>query len=85
MAGGDVQEAELVCAGGVIGAGEGDGVSGVFQVHEVDALHGAPVFHVEAGDDARFQHGRSFAAKAGRMQTILKVVEAGKRGGAGLY
>ena len=66
MAGGDVQEAELVCPLGVLGTGEGDRIARVLQVHEIDALDGAPVFHVQAGDDARFQHGRGLAACCAR-------------------
>ena len=52
----DVEEAELVGAGGVIGARRLDRVAGVGEVDEADALDDAPVLDVEAGDDADFQH-----------------------------
>ena len=63
MAGRNVQETQLICTLRVIGAGEGDGVSGVAQVDEIDALHGAAVFHVEAGDDAGLEHESRVAGK----------------------
>ena len=57
VARGDVEEAELVGAGGIVGGGGLDGIAGVDEVDEVDALDDAAVLHVEAGDDADFQHG----------------------------
>ena len=57
VAGGDVEEAELVGAGLVIGRGGLDRIAGVAQIDEIDALDDAAFFHVEAGDDADFQHG----------------------------
>ena len=47
---GDVEEAELVGAGGVIGDRRFDGIAGVAQVDEIDALDHAPVLDVETGD-----------------------------------
>ena len=56
VARGDVEEAELVGAGGVVGGGGLDGVAGIDEVDEVDALDDAAVLDVEAGDDADLQH-----------------------------
>ena len=56
VARGDVEEAELVGAGRVIGLGGFDRVAGVPQVDEPHALHDAPVLHVEARDEADLQH-----------------------------
>ena len=58
----DVEEAQLVGAGRVVGGGRLDGIAGVLQVDEVDALDDAPVLDVEAGDDADFEHGRDQAS-----------------------
>ena len=67
VARGDVEEAELVGAGGVVGAGALDRIAGVAQVDEVDALDDAAVLDVEAGDDADLKHGRPpFAARRAR-------------------
>src|SRR5690606_8371600 len=52
VAGADVEEAEFVGAGGVIGAGLLDRIACVDQVDEVDALDHTAVRDVEAGDDA---------------------------------
>ncbi len=56
VARGDVEEAELVGAGRVIGDRRLDRIAGVAQVDEVDALDDAAVLHVEAGDDADLEH-----------------------------
>jgi hypothetical protein len=56
--GGDVEQADLVGALAVVGAGGLDGVAGVAQAGEVDALDDAAVLDVEAGDDAALQHKR---------------------------
>jgi hypothetical protein len=53
--GGDVEEAEFVGAGGVIGTSGLDRIAGVDQVDEVDALDDAAVLDVQAGDDAGFK------------------------------
>ena len=60
VAGRDVEEAQLVGAGRVVGGGRLDRIAGVLQVDEVDALDDAAVLDVEAGDDADLEHG-SFA------------------------
>ena len=56
VAGGDVEEAEFVGAGGVVGDGGFHRIAGVAQIDEIDALDHAAVFDVEAGDDADFEH-----------------------------
>ena len=53
--GGDVEEAEFVGAGRVIGRRRLDRIAGIDQVDEVDALDDAAVLDVEAGDDAGFE------------------------------
>ena len=56
MGRGDVEEAELVGAGGVIGDRRLHGIAGVAQVDEVDALDDPAVLDVEAGDHADLEH-----------------------------
>ena len=56
VAGGDVEEAELVGARLVVSGGGLDRIAGVAQIDEVDALDDAAVFDVEAGYDADLQH-----------------------------
>ena len=57
VAGGDVEETQLVGAGRVIGNRGFHRIAGVAQIDEIDALDDAAVFHVEAGNDADFEHG----------------------------
>ena len=57
VARGDVEEAELVGAGAVIGLGRLDRIAGIDEIDEVHALDDAAVLHVEAGDHAGFEHG----------------------------
>ena len=52
----DVEEAELVGAGRVVGARRLDRIAGVGEVDEAHALDDAAVLDVEAGDDAGLQH-----------------------------
>jgi hypothetical protein len=49
VAGGDVEEGELVGARGVVDPGLLDRVAGIAQVDELHALHHAAVLDVEAG------------------------------------
>ena len=56
-AGGDVVKHQLICAGIVVKAGEGDRVVHVAQALEVHTLDHPAVSHVQAGDDAPGQHG----------------------------
>ena len=67
MARGDVEEAELVGAGLVIGGCRLDGIAGVAQIDEVDALDDAAVLHIEAGNDADLQHVQDLGLRAGRV------------------
>ncbi len=63
VAGGDVEEAELVGAGRVIGARRLHRVAGVGQVDEAHALDDAAVLDVEAGNDAGLEgHAASRSA-----------------------
>ena len=52
MAGGYIQEAQLVRAGFVIGLGLFDRITGVLQVDEIDAFDHAAIGNVETGYDA---------------------------------
>ena len=52
VAGGDVEEAQLVRPGRVIGARLLDRVAGILEIDEVDALDHAAIGDVETGDDA---------------------------------
>ena len=52
----DVEKAEFVGACCVIGGGGLDGIARINEVDEVHALDDAAVLHIEAGDDAGFQH-----------------------------
>src|SRR6185437_1776521 len=52
----DVEEAQFVGAGPVIGDRGFDRIAGVAQIDEVDALDDAAVLDVEAGDDAGLEH-----------------------------
>ncbi len=71
VAGRDVEEAQFVGAGGIVGGGGFDRVAGVDEVDEVDALDDAAVLHVEAGNDAGFQHAFQAAAAAMRARASL--------------
>src|SRR5208283_3287310 len=55
--GGDVEEDELVGALFVVARGQLDGIAGVAQADEIDALDDAAGGDVEAGDDAFGEHG----------------------------
>ena len=50
--GGDVEEDQFVGALAVVAVGQFDGVAGIAQVDEVDALDDAAAGDVETGDDA---------------------------------
>ncbi len=64
MGRGDIEEAELVGARRVIGDRRLDGIAGVAQVDEVDALDDAAVLDVETGDHANLEHVCFFQAAA---------------------
>ena len=57
VAGGNIEEAQLVGAGLIICGGGFDRIAGIDKIDEVDALDDASVLHVEAGNDASFEHG----------------------------
>ena len=60
--GGDIEENNLVGTLGIVERGQLDGVAGIAQVDEVDALHNAAVFHIHAGNDTFCKHiGYPFA------------------------
>jgi hypothetical protein len=58
MRGGNVEEAQFVGAGGVIGDRGFDGIAGIAQIDEIDALDDSPVLDVETGDHANLEHSR---------------------------
>ena len=57
VAGGDVEEGELVGAGRVVGDRRLDRIAGVAQIDELHALDDAAVLDVETGNDADLEHG----------------------------
>src|ERR1700729_2049563 len=61
---GDVEEHELVRARGVVATGQLDGIAGVAQVDEPDALDDTTAVDVEAWDHALVVHQRSSTACA---------------------
>ena len=63
--GGDVEEHDLVGALAVVVRGELDGVAGVADVDEFDALDDAARVDVQAGDDALVVHASSVVTVAG--------------------
>ncbi len=56
VARGDVEEGELVRAGGVIDDGLLDRIAGVAQLKEIHPLHHPAVLHVQARDHPKLQH-----------------------------
>jgi hypothetical protein len=52
MAGGDVEEAELVRARRIIGARLLDRIAGILQIDEIDALDHPAIGDIETGNDA---------------------------------
>jgi hypothetical protein len=73
--GSDVEEAELVGTRGIIGRRRLDRVAGIDEVDEIDALDDAAVLHVQAGDDAGFQH--QMRSSAARKSTISRPTTGG--------
>jgi hypothetical protein len=49
---GDVEEGQFVGALVVVAARDFDGIAGIAQLDEIDALDDTPGSHVQAGDDA---------------------------------
>ena len=52
----DVEKAQLVGAGGVIGDRRFDGIAGIAQIDKVDALDHPAVLDVETGNHAHLEH-----------------------------
>ena len=74
VAGRDVEEAQLVGAGLIVGRGRLDGIAGVLEVDEVDALDDAPVLDVEAGDEADLEHGQAGVGASGMPRKTAAMV-----------
>ena len=73
VARGDVEKAQFVGAGLVIGDGAFDRIAGVAQVDEIDALDDAAVLDVETGNDAGFEHHSAAVGKRGRLMKSQKI------------
>ena len=56
VAGGDVEKAEFVGPGIVIGLGRLDRIAGIDEIDELHALDDTAVLDVEAGNDAGLEH-----------------------------
>lgn len=56
MRGRDIEKRDFVCPGGVVLASAFNGVAGVTDVHEINALDDAPTAHVQARYDALGEH-----------------------------
>ena len=76
VAGGDVEEAELVGPRLVVSGGGLDRIARVSEVDEVDALDDAALFHVEAGYDADLQHESTMPCLAGRPSQPKNTIAA---------
>ena len=63
VARGDVEKGEFVGAGLVIGDRRFDRIAGIAQIDEVDAFDDPAVFHVQAGNDADFEHAQAASAE----------------------
>ncbi len=72
VARGDVEKAQFVGARLVVGDGAFDGIAGVAQVDEIDALDDTAVLDVEAGDEAGFEHHSAADFKGGRLMKSQK-------------
>ncbi|GLQ26043.1 hypothetical protein GCM10007927_08460 [Sulfitobacter pacificus] len=56
MGGVDVEKAEFIRTGGIIGDGGINRITGIAQANEVHTFDDAAVRDVKAGDDAGFEH-----------------------------
>lgn len=72
MAGGDVEEDQLVGAGRVVAAGQLHGITGIAQPDEIDAFDNPAIGHVEAGNDAPGDHG--FTVKVAPLDPVAPVM-----------
>src|SRR5712671_2210251 len=64
VGGGNIEKAQLIGAGGVIGDRRFHGIAGVAQIDKVDALDDPAVLDVETGDHADFKHYSAADSKA---------------------
>src|SRR6202047_4406441 len=55
----NIEKAQLIGAGGVVGDRRFHGIAGIAQIDEVDALHHPAVLDVETGDHAHLEHGET--------------------------
>jgi hypothetical protein len=77
VARGDVEKAQLVRAGRVVGDRGFDRIAGVAQVDEIDTFDHPAVFHVETGNDADLEHAAGpMPMKALRYLVRAKVSRA---------
>ena len=67
VAGGDVEENQLVGTGDAVATGQFHRVAGIPQTHEIDTLHNPAPGHVETGDDPFGYHG--FTVKVAQLST----------------
>ena len=73
----DVEKAKLVGAHLVVQHRLFDRIARVAQAHEIDALDDASVLHVQAGNDADFQHQRILAIAATLNSARAQAASAG--------
>src|SRR6516164_7508251 len=79
VAGGDVEERELVGAGGVIGDRRRNRIAGVAQIDEFHAFDDTAVLDVEAGNDANLEHGVTSPRAPRGSTATLASGRAGRR------
>ena len=70
MGGGDVEQNDLVGAGGGVTVGKLSGVAGVDDIDELDALDDTAGADVKAGDDAFGQHVRGLGTPLPRVLCV---------------
>jgi hypothetical protein len=51
-----IQKNQFICSGVIVGLPDLDRVSGILQVHEINALDDPAVLHVQTGDDSFCKH-----------------------------
>src|SRR5262249_5772606 len=56
VARGNVEKDQFICAIGLVAPGDLDGIAGVAQLQEVDALDHAATVHIQTGNDALGEH-----------------------------
>jgi hypothetical protein len=74
---GNVQKAQFVRPRSIVSDGALDRIPSVAEIDEVDALHDAPVFDVETGNDSRFEsHCADLAGRSARPPAWSRVSAA---------